>query len=226
MMKAGWNQGNPGHYWPGGGWFPRLVSRIFIMRHLARRAFPAAFCCLIAWSGLAAAQEAVPANLAVIESVAYAPIPPGARLVTQPETQGEMDDSAWRLANDDLASRGYQIGNDGDLVFTVETQLIDRLSTDQTQKSLIADSAVAEGMQYSTNQQTLLNPNAPLNRNDRIFRVNATVYDRSNGSFLWRGTVERSTAEVDPSTALKLMLPALLDHFGETANGVAVPLQP
>lgn len=198
------------------------------MRALASKVFPLAFGLALAWHVVtpAQAQEAAPTNLAVIQSVAYAPIPPGARIVTQPETQGEMDDTAWRLANDDLAARGYQVGNDGDLVFTVETQLVDRLSTDQSQQALVAGSAVAEGMQYSTNEQTLLNPEAPLNRNDRIFRVNVTVYDRTNGSFLWRGTVERSSAEVDPSTALKLMLPALLDHFGESASGVAVPMQP
>lgn len=158
-----------------------------------------------------------------IDSVSYAPIPPGARLVTQPETQGEMDDAAWRLANDDLAARGYQVGNDGDLVFTVETQLVDRLSSDQTQQSLLGQSAIADGMQYSTNQRTLLNPDAPIQRSDRIFRVNATVYDRGSGAFLWRGTAERSSAGIDPAAALRLMLPALLDHFGETAESVAVP---
>lgn len=201
------------------------------MRALASKVFPLAFGLALAWHVAALipearAQEAAPANLAVIQSVAYAPIPPGARIVTQPETQGEMDDTAWRLANDDLAARGYQVGNDGDLVFTVETQLVDRLSTDRPQQSLVAGSAVAEGMQYSTNEQTLLNPEAPLNRNDRIFRVNVTVYDRANGSFLWRGSAERETAEIDPNTALKLMLPALLDHFGENASSVAVPMQP
>lgn len=162
-------------------------------------------------------------SVARIDSIAYAPIPPGARLITQPETQGEMDDSAWRLANDDLAARGYQVGNDGNLVFTVETQLVDRLSSDQTQNSLLSQSAVADGMQYSTNQRTLLNPEAPVNRNDRVFRVNATVYDRGSGAFLWRGTAERSSAAIDPESALRLMLPALLDHFGQNAEGVVVP---
>lgn len=167
--------------------------------------------------------EDITAGIGRIDSIAYAPIPPGAQLVTQPETQGEMDDSAWRLANDDLAARGYQVGNDGDLVFTVETQLVDRLSSDQNEDVLIGQSAVADGMQYSTNQRTLLNPEAPVNRNDRVFRVNATVYDRANGAFVWRGTAERSSAAIDPNAALRLMLPALLDHFGESAEGVTIP---
>lgn len=171
------------------------------------------------------AQEtgAAAASVGRINATSYAPIPPGARLVTQPETQGEMDDSAWRLANDDLAGRGYQVGNDGDFVFTVETQLVDRLSSDQTEDTLIGQSAIADGMQYSTNQRTLLNPEAPVNRDDRIFRVNVTVYDRGNGAFMWRGSAERSSAEIDPTSALRLMLPALLDHFGESAEGIAVP---
>lgn len=169
---------------------------------------------------------ATTASVGHINAISYAPIPPGARLVTQPETQGEMDDSAWRLANDDLAARGYQVGNDGDLVFTVQTQLVDRLSSDRTEGSLIGQSAVAEGMQYSTNQRTLLNPEAPVTRDDRIFRVNTTVYERASGAFLWRGTAERSSAEIDPTSALHLMLPALLDHFGESAEDVAVPLAP
>lgn len=197
-----------------------------------RRALPLLAALLLFQLGTApvSAQETVAgesgaaaASVGRINATSYAPIPPGARLVTQPETQGEMDDSAWRLANDDLAARGYQVGNDGDLVFTVETQLVDRLSTDQTEDTLIGQSAVADGMQYSTNQRTLLNPEAPVNRDDRIFRVNVTVYDRANGAFLWRGTAERNSAEIDANAALRLMLPALLDHFGETAEGVAVP---
>ncbi|WP_374369299.1 hypothetical protein [Dongia sp.] len=174
----------------------------------------------------AGAQEVAPPSLATIDTVTYAPIPPGARLVTQPETQGEMDDSAWRQANEDLVGRGYQVGNDGNLVFTVATQLVERLGTDKTQGEIVSGSAVSEGMQYSTNERTLLNPEEPINRTDRIFRVSATVYDRQNGAFVWRGTAERSNAEIDPSTALRLMLPALLDHFGETASGVAVPMVP
>jgi hypothetical protein len=182
---------------------------------------------LVHWAGVAPAQEngGVP-NLATIDAVTYAPIPPGARLVTQPETQGEMDDTAWRLANDDLAGRGYQVGNDGDLVFTVATQLVERLGTDKTQDEIVSGSAVAEGMQYSTNERTLLNPAAPITHNDRIFRISATVYDRQNGAFVWRGSAERASAEIDPSTALRLMLPALLDHFGENASAVPVPMAP
>ena len=176
---------------------------------------------LITGTGGTLAQDEPAASSATIDAVTYAPIPPGAMLVTQPETQGEMDDSAWRLANDDLSSRGYQIGNDSSLVFTVATQLVDRLSSDRGQ---VGESAVAEGMQFSSNQQTLLNPNQPINRNDRIFRVTATVYDRESGAFVWRGTAERSDAEIDPTAALRIMLPALLDHFGQSVAGLTVPL--
>lgn len=168
-------------------------------------------------------EDAGPGNLATIEAVSYGPIPPGARLVTQPETQGEMDDAAWRLADDDLAARGYEIATDGTLVFTVATQLVDRLSTDRSPGSQGANSAVADGMQFSTSQQTLLNPGQPIQRADRVFRVTATVYDRSNGAFLWRGTAEREDAKAEPHAALRGMLPALLDHFGENASGIAVP---
>ncbi|MFN3461279.1 MAG: hypothetical protein ACK4ZN_09755 [Oceanibaculum sp.] len=173
-----------------------------------------------------AGQADGPVNLAVIEAVTYGTIPPGSRLVTQPETQGEMDDAAWRLANDDLAARGYQIGNDGALVLTVATQLVDRISTDQANTGPGPNSAVAEGMQFSTAQQTLLNPSQPINRRDRIFRVAVTVYDRTSGGFVWRGSAERVDADTEPSAALRAMLPALLDHIGENASGVAVPLRP
>lgn len=171
-------------------------------------------------------QENGPATLAVIEAVSYGTIPPGSRLVTQPETQGEMDDAAWRLVNEDLPARGYQIGSDGDLVLTVATQLVERLSTDQANTGPGPNSAVAEGMQFSTAQQTLLNPRQPVNRSDRVFRVAVSVYDRTSGGFVWRGSAERLDAETEPSAALRVMLPALLDHIGENASGVAVPLQP
>lgn len=176
---------------------------------------------LLTGAGSVLAQDEPATSSATIDAVTYAPIPPGAVLVTQPETQGEMDDSAWRLANDDLASRGYQIGTESSLVFTVATQLVDRLSSDRGQ---LGESAVAEGMQFSSNQQTLLNPDQPINRNDRVFRVTATVYDRANGAFVWRGTAQRSDAEIDATAALRIMLPALLDHFGQSVEGLNVPL--
>lgn len=186
----------------------------------------AATALFLTWAAAASAQDEIAPSSATIDAVAYAPIPPGALLATQPETQGEMDDTAWRLANDDLASRGYRVGHDGSLVFTVATQLVDRLSSDQTQGALMAESAVSEGMQFSTNQQTLLNPRQPINRNDRVFRVTVTVYDRQNGGFVWRGSAERGDAEVDPNAALRIMLPALLDHFGQSVEGLNVPLVP
>lgn len=165
-----------------------------------------------------AEEDALTGNVATIETVAYGTIPPGARLLTQPETQGEMDNAAWHQANDDLAARGYTLVGEAELVFTVATQLIDRLPS--------GSHALEEGMQFSTQGGTLLNPSQPINRTDRVFRVSVTVYDRASGVFVWRGTVERGSAETDPAAAMRIMLPAMLDHFGETASGVTVPLAP
>jgi hypothetical protein len=178
----------------------------------------------LAWAP-AFAQEAKTEGTASIEAVAYQPIPPGAQLQTQPETQSQMDDDAWRQVDADLKSRGYGLGGDGDLVVTVATQLVARLSADRPLSDVNAEkSDPKKANLFSTGGGTLLNPQDPVNTTDRVFRVNMTVYDRPTGHYIWRGTAERSDAALDASTAMREMVPALLDHFGETASGVTIPL--
>lgn len=180
---------------------------------------------VMAGAGLAAAQEGKVESSARIDAIAYQPIPPGAHLETQPESQSQMDDDAWRQVDADLAGRGYSIGDDGAYVVTVATQLVARLNADRSVSEATAKKSDPKNAAlFSTEGNTLLNPNDPINTTDRTFRVNLTVYERASGHYIWRGTVERADAAIDPSTAMREMLPALLDHFGETASGVEVPL--
>lgn len=180
---------------------------------------------LLSFAGPLAAEEAKVESSARIDAVSYQPIPPGAALQTQPETQSQMDDDAWQQVDADLKGRGYAVGGDSDLVVTVATQLVSRLNADQSVGDVNAKKRDPKNSAlFSTEGGTLLNPNDPINTTDRVFRVNLTVYDRPSGHYIWRGTVERADASIDPATALREMLPALLDHFGENAEAVTVPL--
>ena len=162
---------------------------------------------------------------AKIDAISYQPIPPGAHLETQPDSESQMDDDAWRQVDADLSGRGYTIGGDGAYVLTVATQLTARIKSDQSVAVLTAKKSDPKNAAlFSTEGNTLLNPNDPVNTTDRVFRVNLSVYERANGHYIWRGTVERADAAIDPATAMREMLPALLDHFGETADGVTIPL--
>lgn len=179
----------------------------------------------LAGTGSALAQETKVESSAKIDAVAYQPIPPGAHLETQPESQSQMDDDAWRHLDTDLSGRGYTVGGDGAYVVTVATQLTSRLNTDQSVATVNAErSDPKNAALFSTEGNTLLNPNEPVNTTDRVFRVNLTVYERASGHYVWRGTVERADAAIDPATAMREMLPALLDHFGENASGIEIPL--
>jgi hypothetical protein len=195
---------------------------------LSRAPFLAPFLALALMAGVAgplAAQETKVESSARIDAISYQPIPPGAALETQADTQSQMDDDALRQVDAGLKGRGYAVGGDSDLVVTVATQLVSRLNADQSAGDVaIKKSDPKNSALFSTGGGTLLNPNDPINTTDRVFRVNLTVYSRTDGHFVWRGTVQRADATVDPSTALREMLPALLDHFGETAEGVDVPL--
>lgn len=183
--------------------------------------------CLAAGTSAAQQDVAEPAtSTALVDAIAYQPIPPGALLQTQPETQGEMDDAAWRKADSDLAARGYATAGDGALVLTVATQLVERLSSDQPIGSFNANNEAAslQGNLYNSGGRSLLNPRGGINTSDRIFRVSITVYDRASGHYVWRGSVERGNGDLDPATAMRAMIPALLDHFGQTASQVTVPI--
>ena len=124
-----------------------------------------------------------------------------------------------------MSARGYSISGESDLVVTVATQLVSRLSADRAVSDVNADKSDPKNARlFSTEGGTLLNPQDPINTTDRVFRINLTVYDRPSGHFVWRGTVERSDASLDAAMAMREMLPALLDHFGETATGVTITL--
>ncbi|MBI2253369.1 MAG: hypothetical protein HYU58_01985 [Proteobacteria bacterium] len=204
---------------------PTMPARRFVKIRRTLPVLAVAAALSLGTAGLAAAQETKAESSAKIDAVSYQPIPPGAHLETQPESQSQMDDDAWRQVDADLANRGYSIGGDGPYVVTVATQLTSRLNADQSVGEVTAKKSDPKNAAlFSTEGNTLLNPNDPLNRTDRTFRVNLTVYERSSGHYIWRGTVERADATVDPATAMREMLPALLDHFGENAKGVEVPL--
>ncbi len=162
---------------------------------------------------------------AKIDAISYQPIPPGAHLETQPDSESQMDDDAWRQVDTDLSARGYTIGGGSAYVLTLATQLTARIKSDQSVAVLTAKKSDPKNAAlFSTEGNTLLNPNDPVNTTDRVFRVNLSVYERASGHYIWRGTVERADAAIDPATAMREMLPALLDHFGQTANGVTIPL--
>ncbi|WP_374379085.1 hypothetical protein [Dongia sp.] len=197
-------------------WRPALLS-LPLAAALAIAAVPGV--------GRAQSDEKVVSS-ATINAVSYEPIPPGAVLETQPETQSQMDDDAWRRADSDLSGRGYTIGSEGNLVLTVATQLTSRLSADQSVGEVNAKKTDPKNAAlFSTEGNTLLNPRDPVNTTDRAFRINITVYDRSTGHYIWRGSAERADASIDPATAMREMLPALLDRLGETAKDVTVPLE-
>ena len=203
--------------------------KIARMRLAALAGFLAVGLALPAWIQARSAwaqSDAKVESSATINAVSYQPIPPGALIETQPETQSQMDDDAWRQIDADLAGRGYQIGGDGNLVLTIATQLVSRLNADQSVSDVNAKKRDPKNAAlFSTEGSTLLNPTDPLNRTDRTFRVSVSVYDRGSGHFVWRGSAERADASIDPANALREMLPALMDSYGESAENVTIPLQ-
>ena len=111
----------------------------------------------LAGAGFAAAQDTKVESSAKIDAVAYQPIPPGAHLETQPESQSQMDDDAWRQVDADLSGRGYTIGGDGAYVVTVATQLTARLNADQSVGEVTAKKSDPKNAAlFSTEGNTLL----------------------------------------------------------------------
>ncbi len=165
------------------------------------------------------------ASTATIEAVAYQPIPqapscrpnrkPKARWMTMPGGRS-MRICLARLC----AGRRWQSGGDGgDPTGCAGCRRICPVSDVNARKSDPKNASL-----FSTGGGTLLNPADPINTTDRVFRVNMTVYDRPTGHYVWRGTAQRGDANVDPATAMREMVPALLDHFGETTSGVTIPI--
>jgi hypothetical protein len=178
---------------------------------------------LVAGVGASAwAQDAVPAEapsvIGVIDAVAYTPIPAGAGFATQSNDNTALTDDALQRVNETLGQKGYRIDNQANLVLSVETQLVRGVAQDTPVGELLAnnDVAIVQGKLYSSTQNSLLNPQRPVASGDGIYRIKLAVYDRSNGLYVWRGSINRTDPTVDIGKASAEMVPALLEYLGKT----------
>ena len=170
-----------------------------------------------AWSQDDAA-AGTPSPVGTVEAVSYSPIPAGAGLATQANDSSALTDDALRRVNATLSGRGYRVDNKSNLVLTVETQLVRGVRQDTPVGQLTATNnvAIVQGKLYSSTQNSLLNPTRPISSEAGIYRINLSVYDRTTGIYVWRGSINRSDPSVDIDKAGDQMVPALLDYLGKT----------
>jgi hypothetical protein len=195
---------------------------VALLRHVVRASL-VAFALLLAAMAGARAQSgaaAAAAPAAQVQAVAYAPIPAGAQFETQMNDDSELNQEALDLVNQALAGRGYGVDDAAPLVMVVETDLVRGQKQDDPLGQVYADNdgAKAQARLFSTNQNSLLNPQQPIGSADRLYRISLSVYDRASGLYVWRGSVMRNDPELDVNKASNEMVAALIAALGRTVQ--------
>ena len=181
----------------------------------------AAVVLLLAAGSAEAQSSANPAGPAPnMQAVSYAAIPPGSQFETQMNDDTELDQEALDLVNRSLAGRGYGVDASAPLVMVVETDLVRGQKQDDPLGQAYADNSGAkvQARLFSTNENSLLNPQQPIGPADRIYRISLSVYDRASGLYVWRGSIMRNNPDLDVNKASNEMVAALIATLGRTVQ--------
>jgi hypothetical protein len=190
---------------------------------LLRHAFQASAIAVVLMAAQAAeAQSASVARppAATVQAVAYAPIPAGSQFETQMNEDSELDQEALDLVNRTLASRGYAVDGAAPLVMVVESDLVRGQKQDDPLGQAYADNdgAKVQARLFSTNQNSLLNPQQSIGSADRLYRINISVYNRATGLYIWRGSIMRNDPDLDVNKASNEMVSQLIATLGRTVQ--------
>jgi hypothetical protein len=205
----------------------RRVHTLMVLSWLAIPGFAVSGLAVSGWAGSAWGQDTPPAPSAVgvIDAISYSPIPAGAGFATQANDSTALTNDALQRVNDALGRKGYRVDNQSNLVLQVETQLVRGVKQDTPVGELTANNneAVVQGKLYSSTQNSLLNPQRPISSGSGAYRINLSVYDKTNGLYVWRGSINRSDPTVDIEKASDEMVPALLEYLGKTEKPAVAP---
>ena len=159
---------------------------------------------------------------AKLQAVSYDTIPPGARFETQTNDGGELTQETLDLVNQALAGHGYGVEQQAPLVMVIETNLIRGQKQDDPLGQAYASNneAKVQARLFSTNQNSLLNPQQPIGSPDRIFRISLAVYNRANGLYVWRGSATRDNPDLDVKQASNEMVAELIGSLGRSVKPV------
>jgi hypothetical protein len=181
---------------------------------------------LVAATAAADAQStaAETAPTGAVQAVAYATIAPGSQFETQMNNDTELDQEAMDLVNRALIGRGYGVDNAAPLVMVIETDLVRGQKQDDPLGQAYADNdgAKVQARLFSTNQNSLLNPQQPIGSADRLYRISLSVYSRASGLYVWRGSVMRNDPDLDVNKASNEMVAALIGSLGRTVHPAPV----
>jgi hypothetical protein len=163
---------------------------------------------------------AAPKPVPTVEAVSYGPIPPGSQFETQMNDDSELEQETLDLVNQQLAGRDYGVDNAAPYVMVVETDLVRGQKQDDPLGQAYADNngAKVQARLFSTNQNSLLNPQQNIGSSDRLYRISLSVYDRTSGLYIWRGSVMRNDPELDLNKASNEMVAELIATLGRTVH--------
>jgi hypothetical protein len=156
----------------------------------------------------------------VVQAVSYAPIPPGSQFEIQMNDDTELEQETLDLVNRQLIGRGYGVDDAAPLVMVVETDLVRGQKQDDPLGQAYADNngAKVQARLFSTNQNSLLNPQQTIGSADRLYRISLSVYNRASGLYVWRGSVMRNDPDLDVNKASNEMVAELIASLGRTVQ--------
>ncbi|MDQ7247421.1 hypothetical protein [Dongia sedimenti] len=134
------------------------------------------------------------------------------------QADDDLSQDAIERVQAELANHGYAAQDGGSLVMVIETDLVrgDKQDDPLGQVHANNDEAQVQARLFSTNQNSLLNPQQPIGSADRTYRINVSIYDRQSGLYVWRGSAMRNDPNLDVTQASNEMISGLIGAVGKT----------
>ena len=168
-------------------------------------------------------EQQIPVGVGILNATDYQPIPAGSGFDTVVQDPSNPDTSSLDAAilervNQELVERGYHVDHEAQMVMLIDGDLVRGTSKDAVVDKIKGITPPEkQGNVFSTNGDTLLTRTIPDNH-PNTFRINLSIYDRTTGLYLWRGSMERGTSDLTPDKATDHVGPPLVATIGKAAQ--------
>lgn len=171
------------------------------------------------------------ANDAMLNAVAYRPIPPGTAITVRPLDNSDDNLVLQKEIERELEANGYRIATDSPLVLSFESQDVAGAWTDEGLRTVIElkDNQNRDGQDppqvnlniYNSSRGGLLNKGRSSGTaivTPSQVRLDAVIDDRGNGERVWQAWATAALKQSDSLGLSQAMVPFVIGSLGSTVK--------
>jgi hypothetical protein len=173
-----------------------------------------------------------------LSAVSFLPIDPGTPIRVRLLDDSDRNLDIKKQFENALSVNGYILDADATVVLTFDTRE-DEGAYIANKNRYVVELKAEGGREGGEEASAIVNvfnseSGGLLNKGDRpgtnitaqsVFRMDATVDDKTNGRRLWEGWTVAPLSHNGPDRLIDAMVPALAAHVGKSANQVPIPVR-